>query len=58
MSLDRGIWKLWREAPGFSQRFTGTFDESGDRITGTWEISTEDSTWEHDFDLTYVRERG
>jgi hypothetical protein len=23
MSLDGGVWKIWREAPGFWQRYTG-----------------------------------
>jgi hypothetical protein len=23
MSLEGGVWKMWREAPGFSQRMTG-----------------------------------
>jgi hypothetical protein len=55
MSFADGVWKLLRIAPGFSQRFTGTFDENGDTITGTWEGSSDGSTWEHDFDLTYTR---
>jgi hypothetical protein len=55
MSLAGGVWKLWRIAPGFSQRFRGTFDESGSTIAGTWESSSDGSTWEHDFDLTYRR---
>lgn len=54
MSLRDGVWKLWRESPGFSQRFMGTF--GGDTtITGFWEKSGDGSTWEHDFDLTYVK---
>jgi hypothetical protein len=43
--------------PGFSQRFTGTFDESGDVITGTFELSRDGTTWDHDFDTTYTRLR-
>lgn len=58
MSLSDGVWKLWRDAPGFSQRFTGTFSDDGDTINGTWEISDNDAQWEHDFDLTYTRVRG
>src|SRR5579864_6544891 len=27
MSLADGVWKVWREAPGFFQRFTGTFSD-------------------------------
>lgn len=31
MSFADGVWKLLRIAPGFSQRFPGTFDETGDK---------------------------
>jgi hypothetical protein len=55
MSFADGVWKLWRIAPGFCQRFTGTFDEQDDTITGSWESSSDGSAWEHDFDLTYRR---
>ncbi len=55
MSVRDGVWKLWREAPGFSQRFTGTFSDDGRTITGRWEKSTDGLQWEHDFDLTYTK---
>ena len=60
MSLEDGVWTLWRETPDFSpldfaQRFTGTFSDDGTTIVGRWEIAHDGSTWEHDFDLTYVR---
>lgn len=55
MSLRDGVWKLWRESPGFSQRFTGTFGEDGNTITGFWEKSSDGSNWEHDFDMTYTK---
>jgi hypothetical protein len=55
MSLGDGVWKMWREAPGFSQRFTGTFGDNGQTITGRWESSSDGSHWEHDFDLTYKK---
>lgn len=53
MSLDGGVWKLWREAPGFSQRFTGTLASGGRTIEGAWEASPDGSQWRHDFRLTY-----
>lgn len=56
MSLRDGVWKLWRQSPGFSQRFMGTFGDGGNTITGFWEKSGDGSTWEHDFDLTYTKE--
>jgi hypothetical protein len=60
MTLDDGIWKLWRDSPDFSpldfsQRYTGTFSEDGNSIAGAWEICHDGSTWEHDFDLNYTR---
>jgi hypothetical protein len=55
MSLRDGVWKLWREAPGFWQRFTGTFSNDGKTIQGRWEKSSDGSQWELDFDLTYTR---
>lgn len=55
MSLRDGAWKLRRESPGFSQRFTGIF--GGGAIEGFWEKSSDGATWEHDFDLTYTREK-
>jgi hypothetical protein len=55
MSLSERVWKIWRNARGFSQRFTGTFSDDGDTINGYWELSDDGSEWEHDFDLTYTR---
>lgn len=55
MSLNLGVWKIWRDAPGFSQRFEGTFREDGKRITARWELSSDGTTWEHDFNLTYTK---
>jgi len=55
MSLRDGVWKFWRDAPGFSQRFTGTFSADGNTITGVIEKSADSVHWEHDFDLTYTK---
>ena len=55
MTLSGGIWTLWREFPGFSQRFLGTFSDDNKAITARWEKSSDSSNWERDFDLTYTR---
>ena len=55
MTLDGGIWKLWREAPGFWQRYTGQISDDGNKITGDWEGSADGQTWKHDFSLTYIK---
>jgi hypothetical protein len=55
MTLENGVWKLWRDHPGFSQRWTGTFSDDGATIAGAWELCRDGSTWAKDFDLTYAR---
>jgi len=55
MTLSGGIWTIWRDFPGFSQRFIGTFSEDGNAITASWEKSSDGSKWEHDFDLKYTK---
>jgi hypothetical protein len=57
MSLTGGVWKMWREAPGFSQRMTGTFSDDGNTITWHGELSTDGSTWEPDLSVTYTRKQ-
>lgn len=55
MAFEDGTWKLWRNAPGFCQRFTGTFSDDGNTINGRWDSSPDGSAWEPDFELTYTR---
>ena len=57
MTFSGGIWTLWRDFPGFHQRFHGTFSEDGNTISAYWEKSTDGSNWEKDFDLTYTKVR-
>ncbi len=55
MSFDGSSWKMWREAPGFSQRFEGRVSRDHRTIRAHWEKSVDGSAWEHDFDMTYRR---
>lgn len=55
MTLSGGIWTLWRDFSGFSQRFNGTFSDDNNMITAYWEKSSNASHWEHDFDIRYIR---
>lgn len=56
-SLDQGKWRYWRDAsaPDFSQRFSGTFSDDGNTISGRGELSKDGSTWEDDLALDYRR---
>ncbi len=60
MSLADGLWTLTRESPDFTpldfrQRFTGTFSDDVNVISGAWEKGLGGAGWEHDFALTYRR---
>lgn len=55
MSLAGDHWEVWRDAPGFGQRYLGDFDSTGEKIHGRWEKSLDNRTWELDFHLTYTK---
>ncbi len=48
--------ELSRDAPGFAQRFTGNFEEGGDRISGLWKLARDNTTWEDDLQIVYRRQ--
>jgi hypothetical protein len=55
VTLHDTIWKWWRNAPGFSQRYEGTIVDGGNTIIGKGELSKDGVSWEKDLDLTYTR---
>jgi hypothetical protein len=56
VDITADTWRFWNDAPGFSQRFTGTFSDGDDAINGDVELSRDDgATWEHDLAITYRR---
>jgi hypothetical protein len=55
MSLSRTEWRLWRNAPGFNQRFVGRLERDGRSIVGRWETSEDGNSWAVDFDMTYEK---
>lgn len=57
MTLEGGIWKMWRDSDGFSQRMTGTFSDDRNTITVHGELSHDASTWEQDLNVTYTRKK-
>lgn len=57
MSFADNTWKIWRESPGFWQRFTGAVSPDRKMISASWEKSPDGTTWEHDFDVTYTKVR-
>lgn len=55
VSVDDESWRLWRNAPGFSQRFIGKFGDGGATIAGHWQLCQDDAHWHDDLEITYRR---
>jgi hypothetical protein len=55
MALDGGAWKIWRDSPGFHQRFLGRLSPDQNTIEASWEKSLDGVTWELDFELRYTK---
>jgi len=55
VSIDDREWRCWRDSPGFSQRFNGTFAEGGNTIGGCWQLSRDGTHWDDDLRITYRR---
>lgn len=55
VDVSEDAWRLERDAPGFSQRFTGTFSADGNTMSGLWKLSRDGSSWDDDLAITYVR---
>jgi hypothetical protein len=53
VSLDDGVWRWWREAPGFDQRFSATLGR--DAFEGLYELAETSSDWREDMTVTYRR---
>jgi hypothetical protein len=56
VSLDTDVWRIWRDAPGFSQRYVGRFADGGRTIAGGWQLCEDDVHWHDDLKITYRRQ--
>ena len=54
-TIEAGVWTMWRDAPGFNQRYTGKISDDGRAIAGRWEFSEDGKQWKVDFDLNYEK---
>jgi hypothetical protein len=50
--------KIWRDQPGFRQRFTGRFSDDGNTFGGTFELNEDEAGWKDDLRITYRRVGG
>lgn len=53
VSIDDGEWRIWREQPGFDQRFSARLRR--DRFEGEFEYTATPGDWQHDMKVIYHR---
>src|SRR4051794_20928036 len=53
ISLDDGVLRMWRDAPGFDQRFSATLGKEA--FGGLWQIAETPGDWRDDLRVTYRR---
>lgn len=55
VKFNDNILQMWRDFPGFSQRFTGNIKDEGNIIEGIWELCEDNVNWNKDLETTYTR---
>lgn len=55
IAIDATTWRWWRDAPGFAQRFTGTFAADGATISGRSQLCEDGQHWKDDLAIEYRR---
>ena len=53
VSIEDGVWRIWRDHPGFDQRFAATLGE--DRFEGVFQLAETPGEWQDDMKVTYRR---
>jgi hypothetical protein len=53
VSLEDGLLRIWRDAPGFDQRFAATL--VADAFEGRWQLARTPGEWEDDLRVSYRR---
>ena len=50
-----GLLRMWRDAPGFDQRYVATLGEAS--FEGVWQVAETPGDWRDDLKVTYRRRR-
>ena len=53
ISLEHGVLRMWRDAPGFDQRFSATLGH--DTFEGLVQLARTPDDWQDDLKVTYRR---
>ena len=54
IALDDGVLRMWRDHPGFAQRYSATFDRRG--FEGLWQVARTPGEWRDDLRVSHRRE--
>lgn len=54
-SAEPGIFHVWRDWPGFSQRFTYTLGPDRNTLSGLVELNQDGATWVEDLQIVFRR---
>jgi hypothetical protein len=57
MTLDGDTWRIWRDTPGFRQRFEGRLTNNDSRIVAHWDKCEDGKSWMLDFNLVFARKK-
>jgi hypothetical protein len=52
-SVEDGVWRIWRDASGFDQRFSAVV--RGDEFEGLFELARTPGEWQEDMRVIYRR---
>jgi hypothetical protein len=55
VAMEGDTLRMWRDAPGFSQRLEARLSSDGTTLAGAWQLSRDDETWDDDLSITFVR---
>lgn len=56
MSLEDGVLRMWREQPGFDQRYSATL--APETFEGQWQLARTPNDWQDDLKVTHRRMTG
>jgi len=58
IAMEGDTLRMWRDAPGFSQRLEAKLSDDGATLGGVWQLSRDDETWADDLAITFTRAAG
>ena len=53
VSIEDGVWRVWRDAPGFDQRFEARI--GADEFEGLFQLAEQPGEWMDDLKVSYRR---